>query len=243
MGRNKVRLVSMKANERSVQLVRLSLDGAFSLLFALRRAMKGWHGLYTDASVVHSRLNMGNKIMVASVSFLAVAMMLMTAFSMSISSAASVPVSENDKITTEVGTTADLGGGDHFYVKFGSDASFGILWGTQDNPNDIYFVSYIARHIGFINVEEPNGTALTQEPLKVYTLYAVKLDRLIEYSNGSGNSLLSYVPSNLIGELLAGQIYKWVNLDTAWTASNWINGTAQNGDLTWNFTLTAKNLT
>ena len=189
------------------------------------------------------RLNMSGKIVVASVSFLAVAMMLMTAFSMPVSSAASVPVSENDKITTEVGTTTDLGGGDHFYVKFGSDASFGILWGTQDNPNDIYFVSYIARHIGYINVDEPNGTVLTQEPLKVYTLYAVKLDRLIEYSNGSGNGLLSYDPSNLIGELLAGQIYKGVNLDTAWTVSNWINGTAQNGDLTWNFTLTAKNLT
>ena len=118
-----------------------------------------------DASVVHLAFDMSGKFVVASVSFLAVAMMLMTAFSMPVSSAASVPVSENDKITTEVGTTTDLGGGDHFYVKFGSDASFGILWSTQGNPNDIYFVSYISRYLGYINVNEPNGTVLAQKPL------------------------------------------------------------------------------
>jgi hypothetical protein len=37
------------------------------------------------------------------------------------------------------------------------------------------------------------------------------------------------------------QIYKGVNLDTAWSASNWQNGT-ENGNLTWSFTLTATNL-
>ena len=38
------------------------------------------------------------------------------------------------------------------------------------------------------------------------------------------------------------QIYKGVNLNTAWTASNWQNGTDGNGNLTWSFTLTATNL-
>jgi len=64
---------------------------------------------------------------------------------------------------------------------------------------------------------------------------------LIEYNNTS-NGLLDYNPSGLIGELLTGQIYKGVNLNTAWTASNWQNGTDDNGNLTWSFTLAATNL-
>ncbi len=184
---------------------------------------------------------MRNKFFVASASVLTVLTMLVTAFVIPAAGASSAPVNQNDKITTEVGPTTELGGGDHFYIKFGSDATFGILWGTKDNPNDVYFVSYISRYLGCINVDEPNGTVLAQKPLKIYTLYAVKLDRLIEYNNTS-NGLLNYNPSGLIGELLTGQIYKGVNLNTAWTASNWQNGTNTNGNLTWSFTLTATNL-
>ena len=183
---------------------------------------------------------------IASGSVMMVLVMLMTAFAVPAVSALPTTVSQNDKITTDVGPTADLGGGDHFYVKFGSDAAFGILWGTNETHNNIYFVSYISRYLGVVNVNEPNGTVLAQKQLKIYTLYAVKLDRLIEY-NDSGNNVLSYAPQmgNTMSDILGlgqQQIYKGVNLNTAWTASNWQNGT-ENGNLTWSFTLTATNLT
>ncbi len=189
---------------------------------------------------------MRKNIAIVSVSVLTVLMMLITAFAVPAASASPAITNMNDKISTEVGPTTDLGGGDHFYVKFGSDAAFGILWGTNQTPNNIYFVSYISRYLGYLNVDEPNGTVLTQKPLKIYTLYAVKLDRLIEY-NGSGNSVLTYTPQigNTMADILEmgqDQIYKGVNLHTAWIASNWQNGTDSNGNLTWSFTLTATNL-
>jgi len=172
--------------------------------------------------------------------------MLVMTFAVPSAEASPISVSQNSKITTEVGTTTDLGGGDHFYVKFGSDAAFGILWGTNQTPNNIYFVSYISRYLGSINVNEPNGTVLAQKPLKIYTLYAVKLDRLIEYNDSNSNGVLNYTPAigNTMADILGlgqQQIYKGVNLNTAWTASNWQNST-ENGNLTWSFTLTATNL-
>ena len=189
---------------------------------------------------------MRRNIAIAFASALTVLMMLVTTFAVPAVSASPTMASQNDKITTEVGPTTDLGGGDHFYVKFGSDAAFGILWGTNQTHNNIYFVSYISRYLGVVNVNEPNGTVLAQKQLKIYTLYAVKLDRLIEY-NDSGNNVLSYTPQlgNTMTDILGlgqQQIYKGVNLNTAWTASNWQNGTDGNGNLTWSFTLTATNL-
>ena len=188
---------------------------------------------------------MKGNIAIASASILTILMMLLTAFAVPSATASPISVSQNSKITTEVGPTTDLGGGDHFYVKFGSDAAFGILWGTNETHNNIYFVSYISRYLGYLNVNEPNGTVLAQKPLKIYTLYAVKLDRLIEY-NDSSNNVLNYTPQigNTMSDILGlgqQQIYKGVNLDTAWSASNWQNGT-ENGNLTWSFTLTATNL-
>ena len=190
---------------------------------------------------------MRKKLIVVSASMMTVLMLLLTVFAVPTASASPTAVSQNSKITTEVGTTSDLGGGDHFYVKFGSDAVFGILWGTQQDPNNIYFVSYMSRYLGYINVDEPNGTVLAQKPLKIYTLNAVKLDRLIEYNDTNGNGVLNYAPqlgttmSDLLG-LGHEQIYKGVNLNTAWSASNWQNGTDSSGNLTWSFTLTATNL-
>jgi hypothetical protein len=190
---------------------------------------------------------MRRKIFVATASIALVLMMMLTSFALPSASAATATTNENSKITTETGNTTDLGGGDHFYVKFGSDAAFGLLWGTQQDPNNIYFVSYISRYLGDVNVNEPNGTVLAQKPLKIYTLNAVKLDRLIEYNDSDGNGILNYNAQlgSTISDILAGheQIYKGVDLNTAWTASNWQNGTDGNGNLSWSFTLTARNLT
>lgn len=178
---------------------------------------------------------------------MAVSFMMLFATLAVTTGASAATTDRTSQITTEVGPTSDLGGGDHFLVKFGSDAAFGILWGNETNHNNIYFVSYVSRYLGYINVDYPNGSVISKQPLKIYTLYAVQLDRLIEYNDSDGNGVLSYSPfagtvfSDLLG-LGHEQIYKGVNLDTAWTGSNWQNGTEVNGNLTWSFTLTATNL-
>src|SRR5512136_3274342 len=78
-------------------------------------------------------------------------------------------------IETETGATTVLGGGDHFFVKFGSDAAFGIVWGTQDTPNNVYFVAIKARYLGVAQVYDSEGKLVeANHTVKIYTLYAVK---------------------------------------------------------------------
>jgi hypothetical protein len=76
---------------------------------------------------------------------------------MPVATASPTAASQNGKITTEVGPTTDLGGGDHFYVKFGSDAAFGILWGTNETHNNVYFVSYISRYLASLTSMSRTG--------------------------------------------------------------------------------------
>lgn len=54
-------------------------------------------------------------------------------------------VTLDEQIATEDGATEILGGGDHFFVKFGTDAAFGIVWGTEGDENCVYFVAIKAR--------------------------------------------------------------------------------------------------
>jgi len=67
----------------------------------------------------------------------------------------STPVSE------DAGTVDSswLGGGDHHFIRFGSDAAFGVLWGTNATPNNIYLVAIKARYLGVADVENAAVTA------------------------------------------------------------------------------------
>src|SRR5438309_10403589 len=40
----------------------------------------------------------------------------------------------NGQLVQETGPTTALGGGDHVFVRFGSDAAFGVVYGTSANP-------------------------------------------------------------------------------------------------------------
>src|SRR4030067_2127775 len=62
------------------------------------------------------------------------------------------PANLNDDLSTEDGPTEILGGGDHFFVKFGTDAAFGVIWGSEATPNDVYFVAIKARYLGVAQV-------------------------------------------------------------------------------------------
>src|SRR5436309_286925 len=156
----------------------------------------------------------------------------------------------NDQLMEERGATAALGGGDHVFVRFGSDAAFGIVYGTTANPNNIYVVAIKARYLGVAHVVDSQArTLLDNRAIKIYTLYAMKLDSIVEFRDNNGNGIADYARvyngttnrfSNYINR--AGDVlYKKVDLNTNWTAGPIVrtNGT---GYRTWTFDLSATNL-
>jgi len=153
----------------------------------------------------------------------------------------------SSRLETEQGPTTILGGGDHFFVKFGADAAFGIVWGTNDTPNNVYFVAIKARYLGMAQVYDTDGKLVeANHTVKIYTLYAIKLDDMLEFNDTNGNGVAPYYRmydnGNFTGDYVSFEpLYKSVDLKTAWTASNVTtadSGTAR----TWTFSLSAKNL-
>ena len=175
------------------------------------------------------------------------ALMLLTVFALPSPAAAKTTLS--DQLTTETGQTDYFGGGDHFFVKFGSDAAFGIVWGTQDHPNDIYFVTVMARYLGFADLYDRQGDLIqANHTIKIYTAYAVKLDDILEYNDSNGNGQIYYLrgydqdTGQFSNYYSFEQIYKRVDLSTAWNQSA-VQSTENGGLRTWTFSLTATNLT
>src|SRR3989442_11208250 len=94
----------------------------------------------------------------------------------------------NGQLVQETGPTTALGGGDHVFVRFGSDAPVGVVYGTSANPNNIYIVAIKARYLGGAQVKDEQGRSYAENrPLKIYTLYAGKLDSLVESIDSNGN--------------------------------------------------------
>src|SRR3989441_1352167 len=155
----------------------------------------------------------------------------------------------NGQLVQETGPTTALGGGDHVFVRFGSDAAFGVVYGTSANPNNIYIVAIKARYLGVAQGKDAQGRSYAENrPIKIYTLYAVKLDSLVEFKDSNGNGIANYARvyntttdrfSDYINR--ADTLYKRVDLNTSWTAGSIIqsNGTAYRS---WTFHLTAQNL-
>jgi hypothetical protein len=153
-----------------------------------------------------------------------------------------------DQLTTESGSTEILGGGSHFFIKFGSDAAFGIVWGNDTKENNIYFVSIVARNIGLVNIYDNKGDlVLGNHTVRIYTMYAVKLDSLIEFNDLNGDGTLQYhrAYDKETGEFKnytsSETIYKMASLKTAWSASP-VNETNTSDARDWSFSLTATNL-
>src|SRR5438552_1941193 len=100
----------------------------------------------------------------------------------------------NSQLVEETGATAALGGGDHVFVRFGNDAAFGVVYGTTANPNNVYLVAIKARYLGLAQAVDTQNRSLAQNvPIKIYTLYAVKLDSIVEYrDNNPRNNIADY---------------------------------------------------
>jgi hypothetical protein len=161
---------------------------------------------------------------------------------------ASAGVSLTDELMTEEGATTALGGGDHFFVKFGTDAAFGIVWGTEETQNNVYFVIIKARYLGVAQVYDGDGELLQDNyTIKVYTMYAVKLDSIVEFDDVDGNDALQYQRtfSEFEGDFTSyvgpEPMIKKVDLNTAWNASE-VALLEEDDSRTWSFDLTASDL-
>src|SRR3989441_5743130 len=157
----------------------------------------------------------------------------------------------NDQLTEETGPTSILGGGDHVFVRFNPDAAFGVVYGTTANPNNVYLVAIKARYLGLAQAVDTQNRSLAQNvPIKIYTLYAVKLDSIVEYrDNNPRNNIADYgrVYNSTTGRFTnyfnrVDTLYKKVDLNTNWTASS-ITRTTGTDSRSWTFNLTAGNLT
>ncbi len=161
--------------------------------------------------------------------------------------AAAAPTTINDKLTTATGTTSDLGGGNYFYVKFGTDAAFGIVWGNAQTPNDIYFVAIKARYLGMAQVYDSQGALVeANHTIKIYTLYAVKLEDIVEFNDSSGDGMLQahrvYSGGVFTGQYVhTEQIFKSVSLNTSWDQSA-VTSQETGDQRSWSFSLSANDL-
>ncbi len=160
-------------------------------------------------------------------------------------SASAETVDVSDRITTETGETDMFGGGDHFFVRFGTDAVFGIVWGTNDTENNVYFVATKARYLGFAEVCDTEGKTLSEnETIKIYTTYAVKLDSLLEFDDVNDDGILPYYRlfdarnEEYTTYVSTEPLLKKVDLRTSWDATDVVEDD-DDGMRTWTFKLTA----
>jgi hypothetical protein len=190
------------------------------------------HGSYTAilSCFFHGRIIGGDNNMIGKNGLktagatVTVLLMLLGVFAIP-ASVSAAPVTVSSKLTTDTGTTTDFGGGDYFYVRFGADAAFGIVWGTNETLNNVYFVAIKARYLGMAQVYDTHGAFVeANHTVKVYTVYAVKLEDILEYNDSVDNGIFeghrTYANGNFTGDYAhIEDIYKKVDMKTAWDQS------------------------
>src|SRR3990172_2486267 len=139
-----------------------------------------------------------------------------------------------------------LGGGDHHFIRFGSDAAFGVLWGTNATPNNIYLVAIKARYLGVADVENAAGDTIVRDrAVRIYTMYAMKLGAILEFNDTNGDGVPTYSRAhtdlNYTGYNGVEPLYKYASLRTGWTDSP-VTRVNTSTSRTWTFSLTAWNL-
>jgi len=175
---------------------------------------------------------------------------LMAFMGTSLSGFATATTTEKKILETkeETGTTDILGGGDYVYVRFNKDAAFGVLYGTQQNPNSIIIVAMQVRYLGVANVKDVNGASIGKTvPIPVLSIFAMKLNDIFEFNDTNGDGICNYRHNfdglNYGAYTLHEPIYKSVSLQTAWTRGNISSNVDQaNKQKTWSFTLSAQDL-
>lgn len=121
-------------------------------------------------------------------------------------------------VTVETGTTMRMGGGDWIAVRAG-DVSYGVIYGTEDNPNEIILLTDQRRYIGGADVYGENGELLRMQGIPMDLIFAGKLTAIVEFVDWDNDSLfdLRWL-DNMTG--LADKPVKTVSLALPWTLEN-----------------------
>jgi hypothetical protein len=151
-----------------------------------------------------------------------------------------------DRLVEARGSTDMLGGGDYVLIRFGADAAFGVLWGNASNPNHVYILAIKARYLGVAQVYDQGGREVTRNyPIKIYTLYALRLDGLVEFRDADGDGMAAYRRGydgqNFTWYSETEEVSKRADLRTSWTPGTVTRGSAP-GERSWDFNLTASDL-
>jgi len=155
----------------------------------------------------------------------------------------------NEQLVEDLATTTALGGGDAVFVRFGADAAFGVVYGTDASPNNIYIVAIKARYLGVAQVVDTQGREVaSNRPIKIYTLYAVKLDNILEFRDSNGNDIADYArvynesTERFSDYVNAGDtLYKKADLHRNWTRGPIVRENTTTSR-SWTFNLTAQGL-
>lgn len=153
----------------------------------------------------------------------------------------------NSTISKETGTTTAFGGGDYVFIRFGTDAAFGVLWGTEQYQNSIIMLTVKARYLGVAKVYDDHGALISSSyPIKVYTVYGVKLEDMFEFNDTNKDGLCNYIRDGIgleYKDYIAHEpIYKKVSMTQPWVRSNITETTDQAAEeKTWEFSLNTIN--
>ena len=155
---------------------------------------------------------------------------------------------ETKIIKKDTGTTEMFGGGDFVFIRFNNDAAFGVIYGTEENPNSIITVALHTRYLGGADIYDENGASIGKKrPIKVITVLAQKLDDLFEFNDTNDDGLCNY---KRVGQGIKythfpwhEPIYKKISLETSWERSRVLETTNENEEVRkWDFSLKAENL-
>ncbi len=175
---------------------------------------------------------------------------------------AQAEVSEIDRhVRLELGTTSDFGGGDYVALNMTQNdtlAFFGVVYGTEEDPNAIILVSAYVAYLGGAEIRDENGGIMAIVPIPVLRVYAQGLALMIEFNDtgfpssqgriGAGNGVFDFAKSSddmMDFDIRATEpIYKALSLERAWERSEVVE-TSTVGDGSakeWTFSLTARDV-
>lgn len=165
-------------------------------------------------------------------------------------------------VRLELGSTDDFGGGDFVALNMTQNdtlAFFGVVYGTEEDPNAIVLVSAYVAYLGGAEIRDENGGIMGIVPIPVLRVYAQGLGLLVEFNDtgfpssqgriGAGNGVFDFAKTSddmLDFDVTATEpIYKAVSLERAWERSDVIETSdVEDGNAkAWTFSLTARNVT
>lgn len=164
-------------------------------------------------------------------------------------------------VRLELGSTDEWGGGDFVALNMTQNdtlAFFGVVYGTEEDPNAIILVSAYVAYLGGAEIRDENGGIMGIVPIPVVRVYAQGLGLLVEFNDtgfpssqgriGAGNGVFDFAKTSddmLDFDVTATEpIYKAVSLERAWERSEVIETSdVEDGSAkAWTFSLTARNV-